>query len=81
MQDRDAHLAALEADIERHRRADERAFDARIALAECGALGHLPPAPDSDTVEILAWGSSVPLRSGPYCRRCGASLNDPQEAP
>ncbi|MFE9099877.1 hypothetical protein [Actinomadura geliboluensis] len=67
-------LAALEAAAERDREADERAFDARIAAAECEALGH-DPVPDLGYVEVVAWGCTEPLVAGPRCLRCGTRLD------
>ncbi|NEA21590.1 hypothetical protein [Actinomadura bangladeshensis] len=70
-------LAALEAAAESARLADQADFAARIAAAECEAVGHRP-GPDLGVTEVIAWGCTEPIITGPRCLRCGARL-DPAE--
>lgn len=70
-------IAELEGDAEAAQRREDRARDQAIAAAECAHRGHVEPegGPFADTVEITAWGSTTPIRSGPHCARCGANLS------
>jgi hypothetical protein len=59
------------------RRAADDDLARRIAAAECAQHGHVVPddGPAADTVEITDWGSTISIRLGPYCTRCGTNLS------
>jgi len=70
-------IAELEGEADAEQRREDLARDRAIAAAECAHHGHVVPegGPFADTVEITAWGQLAPIRIGPYCTRCGASLS------